>query len=212
MAAPLIAGAARVVSTGSKTNRRTNASAKGPELSRRNRVRPTGRNARTAQIQRFKAAVSEEEEDQKVTAEQSGTESGHAPSRIRAWTATATIFWWVWPYYLPQFFFWLLGLAGVGLEAMPIPVVREIVSFVVPGQEIFLFSYFVIAFIGLGSMAYAAFVYSIRGIRPFEGIRTLAFAVCFTGYLTFFLNLFPWVIVWMLMVVYTERKESQVEH
>ena len=104
------------------------------------------------------------------------------------------------------------GLAGIGLESMPIPVVRELVSFVVPGQEIFLFSYLLIALIGLGSMTYAAFAYSIRRIRPFEGIRMLAFALCFAGYLSFFLNLFPWVFVWMLMIVYTERKESQVEH
>jgi len=211
MPAPLVAGAAKVVSTGSKIERRASPSAAKSRVS----ARSTGREVQRTQ-RRNRGFAPESDQTavpgMKIETEQSGASSDHAPSRIRAWVATVTIFWWVWPYYLPQFFFWLLGLAGIGLESMPIPVVRELVSFVVPGQEIFLFSYLLIALIGLGSMTYAAFAYSIRRIRPFEGIRMLAFALCFAGYLTFFLNLFPWVFVWMLMVVYTERKESQVEH
>lgn len=124
--------------------------------------------------------------------------------KIRVITASTLISWGVLPFYIPHFLFWILGFFGLSVEASPIPLL----DIVLPGTEIFLMSYFVIAFIGLSSLVYAVWIYSLRQIKPFDGPRTLAFALAVTGYLSFFLNLFPWVIFYILVVIYTEKTKS----
>lgn len=124
-----------------------------------------------------------------------------ATEQIWATVASTFIFWTVIPFYVFQVVMWMVGFAGIATEAAPF------VKDIAPGAELFILSYAVIALIGLCSMMYAAFVYTMRGVRCFAGVRTLVFAVCLAGYLVFFLNLFPWIILWMLSVIIAKDDE-----
>jgi hypothetical protein len=116
--------------------------------------------------------------------------------------ASSLIAWTALPFYVPQLLFWILGLVGIGIETIPFA------DLILPGDLLFFFCYFVIAIIGLCSMVYVVFIYTIRGVQCFEGVRTLTFMCCITGYLVPFLNLFPWVAFWMLSVLFARRDEE----
>ena len=89
----------------------------------------------------------------------------------------------------------MVGLAGLGLETLPV------VDAFAPGMEVFVLGYLVAAGIGVCSMVYAAWIYTIRGVACFAGMKAFIFICCLTGYLVVFLNLFPWLILWILSVV-----------
>lgn len=125
--------------------------------------------------------------------------------KIWATAASVLIAWTVLPFYSLQLLFWIVGLASLGLEAVPIA------DIFLPGTEVFVFTYILIALIGVCSMLYGIWIYTIRGVRCFAGARGLMFACCMTGYLVFFLNLFPWIILWMFAVIYTNTDEEPVE-
>jgi hypothetical protein len=104
------------------------------------------------------------------------------------------------PFYAPQLFFFMFGIAGLGLEAIPI------LDWVVPGTEVFLLAWAFTLLIGVGSMLFAAVIFSLRGIDAFSGSRSFVFICCSIGYLTLFLSIVPWVAVWALYVAYTYSK------
>jgi hypothetical protein len=117
----------------------------------------------------------------------------------RAMGATINILWTMLPFYPIQLMFWFLGFAGLGSETVPI------VNWILPGQELFMLSYFIIALIGLCTMFYAAFVFTLYRVKCFSGSRALVFMACLTGYLVFFLNLFPWILFWIVAVLYSKK-------
>jgi hypothetical protein len=129
--------------------------------------------------------------------ENTGTE------QIWATVASTFIFWTVIPFYFFQVIMWVIGLTGIAVETIPL------ISEASPGTELYILSYAVIALIGIGSMAYAALVYSMRGVRCFAGVRALMFAVCLAGYLVFFINLFPWVLLWMASVILAKVEDEE---
>lgn len=108
------------------------------------------------------------------------------------------------PFYAPQLFFFMFGIAGLGLEAIPI------LDWIVPGTEVFLLAWAFTLLIGVGSMLFAAVIFSLRGIDAFGGSRSFVFICCLIGYLTLFLSIIPWVAVWALYVAYAySTNESQ---
>lgn len=125
--------------------------------------------------------------------------------KIRAVVATTFLSWTVLPFYVPQIMMWLLGLSGLGLEGLPVA------NILFPGTELFMFTYVVIGIIGICSMAYAAWIYTIRLVPCISGNLTLVFILCLTMYLVPFLNLFPWVMPYMIAVVLASRKEEPEE-
>lgn len=147
---------------------------------------------------RFPVSATSPQEQSSITENRSPSIGGFVDETQRKITATAAgslILWTTMPFYIPQVLFWMLGLGGMGLEAIPIA------DIFVPGQELFFLGYIVASFIGACSMIYAAWIYVIRGIRCFAGIKLFIFICCLTGYLVVFLNLFPWLILWVLTVI-----------
>ncbi len=195
MVAPLITGIAR---TGAQAGRKAGAAAKRPELLRRVR-------SRQRRAQREKEPLTEEEKMVQTQRAQTLmpfsralhalTGGGESVRKIRATTATTLIMWTALPFYIPQALFWMVGLAGLGIETLPI------VGNFSPGLEIFALGYFIAAGIGICSMFYAAWIYTIRGVSCFNGMKTFIFICCLTGYMVVFLNLFPWIVLWLLSVV-----------
>lgn len=119
----------------------------------------------------------------------------------RAGTAAGTIFWTAIGFYVPQLGFWLLGIAGLGLEITPV------INYVIPGNTLFVASYVVITLIGVSTMAYAALVFTIRGVPCFGGWKGLIFAGCLTAYLVLFINFFPWFIIWLASVILLQSED-----
>ncbi len=186
--------------------RRIEAALNRPELLRKVRSRerrkeraetPLSPEAKEAQVSRAKALLGRGRLLRALSPQNKTTE------RIWAIAASGLIAWFVLPFYTLQALFWILGLASLGLEAVPIA------DIFLPGTEVFVFMYILIALIGVCSMLYAVWIYTVRGVRCFSGVRGLMFACCMTGYLVFFLNLFPWIILWMLCVIYTNTEDQE---
>lgn len=120
---------------------------------------------------------------------------------IKAGTTSATIFWTAIPFYIPQLSFWLIGIAGIGLES------DTVTSYLIPGNTLFIVSYLIIALIGVCTMAYAVFSFTLRGVNSFGGVKGLIFVACLAGYLVVFINFFPWFIVWLVSVAYLQKED-----
>jgi hypothetical protein len=149
--------------------------------------------------------------------------------RTRAANAAYIVFWSTIPFFVPQIMFWLLGLGSLGLEqvamtiktaaSMPyaptLPGLSTIISFLgqlagdaLPGKELFLFFYVLIAGIGFVSMLSAAAIFIFRGIPCFGKWKTVIFLCCLTGYLTIFLNFIPFVLIYAFAVVYLQGRDE----
>lgn len=129
---------------------------------------------------------------------------GQTIAKIQAITAGVFILWGTLPFFVPQFLFWIIGLAGLIVES------NFFVGWILPGQETFYVSYIMILVIGTGSMFYAAVMFNLRGVDCFGGHRMLYFLLCLTGYFVVFLNLVPWVALWVLTVI-AQAKSSKSE-
>lgn len=218
MAAPLIAGAARVA--GKKA------------LSRQAARRAGGRIERKGAGPSPRPSYRRERIIPRIQVEDARREEG-APDvmllRIRAASAANIVFWSTIPLFVPQILFWLLGFGSLGLEQieqtaelasrMPtstaIPGLSTIISLLegmagglLPGKELFIFFYVLTAAVGLGSMLFAAAIFIFRGIPCFGKWKTVIFLGCLTGYLTIFLNFFPFVLIYAGAVVYLQGKDE----
>ncbi len=97
----------------------------------------------------------------------------------------------------------MFGLAGIGLEAVPV------LNMTLPGTEVFLFAWAFTLLIGLGSMGFATVIFSLRGIDAFGGSRGFVFICCTVAYLTLFLSVIPWVAIWALYVAYKHGSNEE---
>lgn len=206
MVAPLIAGASKAARSAAQGGRKTAAAVQRPELLRKVRARerrkerlqePLTVQEKEAQTQRSKIFLKRARALRDVLPENGATE------QIITIAATSFIAWTVLPFYPIQFIFWLFGLIGIATEGAPVA------NLVLPGSELFMLSYIMIALIGMVTMLYAAGMYTMRGVRCFSGMRGLAFICSLTGYLVFFVNLFPWVVLWMLAILYTKNDAAE---
>lgn len=105
------------------------------------------------------------------------------------------------PFYALQVLLWIGGLAMIGTEEI------IIVNMIVPGEELFVASYIMIAVLGLCSMFYAVIMFNLRGIDCFSGHRSLYFLLCLMGYFVFFINLAPWTLIWVVTVIWQKKAE-----
>ncbi len=101
--------------------------------------------------------------------------------------------------YVVQLGMYVLGIVSFGIEAMPIA------GWVFPGQSIAMASYAVILVVGFITMFGAAFVYVLRGIDCFSGWKGIAFVISLACYMTIFVNVFPWVFLWVATVIYDQE-------
>lgn len=116
--------------------------------------------------------------------------------RIMAYSAASFILTCTLPLYAPQIFFFMFGLAGLGLETIPY------LDWIMPGIEVFFIGWMMTLLIGVGSMLFAAFTFSMRGVDAFGNSKTLIFICCLIAYLSLFLSIIPWVAIWTLYVAY----------
>jgi hypothetical protein len=144
---------------------------------------------RALQTQVQNAAANEKQKDPDVLVK-----------RIAATQACSVIFWSAIGFYVPQITFWLIGIAGIGLEAIPV------VNYVIPGQLLFFVSYAVIFFIGICTMLYSVWILMLRKIDCFSGYKGLIFLLCLDGYMVIFINFIPWFVVWLWSVILLQKK------
>lgn len=125
--------------------------------------------------------------------------------KIAAAITSNALFWNTIPFWIPQIAFWILGIAGIGLDSIPV------LSSLKVGYGLFFISWLLIAVIGIGSMLYAIMTLTLRGIDNFGGLKGLIFILCLTGYLVIFLNFFPWIILWLWAVTLLQKDEHGTE-
>lgn len=108
-------------------------------------------------------------------------------------------------FYTPQFTFWVFAAAGLGFEIVPF------VNGALPGTEVFTLFYFLVVVCGLLNMLFAVAIFLVRRVDCFSGIKLLVFLGCLTGYAVMVLNLFPFVAIWVLYVMYNQSTEKSEE-
>jgi hypothetical protein len=150
--------------------------------------------------------------------------------RAKAASAAYVVFWSTIPFFVPQIMFWLLGFGSLGLEQIAltakmasanpsafatipgastiIALLGELAGHALPGKELFLFFYVLTAGIGLGSMLYAAAVFTFRGVPCFGKWKTVIFLACLTGYFTILLNFIPFVLIYAGAVIYLQGRDE----
>ena len=131
----------------------------------------------------------------------SGSQSAVLIKQVKAIQVSVSIFTSAIGFYIPQIGFWILGIIGLGGGSIPI------LKYFFPGQTIYMLSYFVVLAIGICTMGYAAFMYSLQRVNCFSGYKGLIFILCLTGYLVMFINIFPWFIIWIWSVPYLQKEE-----
>jgi hypothetical protein len=122
--------------------------------------------------------------------------------KIIATTVANFIFWTAIGFYTPQLGLWVLGIAGLGLKSVPL------LGGLVPGNEIYMISWFIIFLIGLCTMLYAALMFTIRRVDCFGGWKGFIFIVCITGYMVIFINFIPFFVIWIISVVLLQGEKE----
>ena len=120
-----------------------------------------------------------------------------------------------------QIAFWIISMAGAGIESIgdilansadsnlgkfAAWVAGNIVSFIVPGQSIFVAGYVISLAIAWIQLLITGFIYIVNGINPFKGYSLLASIFVFAFSTMPFLGIVPWAFVWMFFVFKTNVK------
>ncbi len=129
-----------------------------------------------------------------------GDVSAKLKQRVVAVQATTLVFWTAIPFWIPQICFWMLGIAGLGMESIPW------LNYVLPGVTLFWLGEIIIVAIGVCTMTYAALILGLRGVNCFGGLKGLVFALCVAGYCAPIANFFPWFVLWLAAIVYLQGK------
>jgi len=98
------------------------------------------------------------------------------------------------PLWILQFLVWIISLAGIGVEGM------WLVSWLLPGEEIFTAFSIIGALIGMLMMGIALSVYLIRGVDYWSGWLGLIFALCLTFSMMPLFFFVPYVFFWCFCV------------
>lgn len=122
---------------------------------------------------------------------------------VRAsWTIAAAVM----PFYVVQLVFALITIAGLAAEYAGESFLWGLGSYVVPGLEIFAAGFVITPLIGLAFMFTAALLYSFQNVSWWRTASLLMFILCTIFYFIPLLNLVPWVLVWMFVVVRTQME------
>ena len=121
--------------------------------------------------------------------------------RIKAGSVSITIVYGAIWFWIPQFVFWIVGLTGLAGESL------WVASWFIPGEAIFGGMNILVSIIGIITMVYAFLMYSLRLVDAFSGMKGLVFCFCVAFYCAPLLNFFPWFVVWLLVVTYSQGKD-----
>lgn len=104
-----------------------------------------------------------------------------------------------------QFYFGFITVSGLIAELVAEDILWGIFAGLVPGIEAFAIGYAVSIFIGLLSLAIAYAGFLILKMKPFADTRLLIFIICLAGYFSALLSWFPWVMIWVFVVLWTRK-------
>jgi len=122
----------------------------------------------------------------------------------KAIAAGSFILWWIVPFYFIQIVFWIIGFAGLGLKALPI-------AGLLPWDVLFSLAYMVIALIGFSSILFALIVFIGSKVDYLSGKKEQALIVCLAGIFVIVINIIPFVPLWVLYVMFNQKKEEGEE-
>ena len=103
------------------------------------------------------------------------------------------------PFWVPQIYCWMVGVAGLGSESV------WLLSYVIPGETIFTTMNFIISAIGVITMMYAFVVYATAKVNAWSGMKGLVFCFCVAFYCAPFLNFAPWFLLWIVYTTYSQK-------
>lgn len=118
-----------------------------------------------------------------------------------SWTIAGTVL----PFYMTQLIFGLIAFAGAGAEYAGEEFIWGIASTIIPGEYIFAAGWLGAAIIAILMIGAAALIYTANRVNCWDNISMSSFFVCIALCFAPFANIFPWVILWMVFVVYAQK-------
>lgn len=132
--------------------------------------------------------------------------SANVIRKARAVSAGATILWGTPVLYVQQLIFWFFSIIGLTVESI------WFAGWALPGTEFFLLFYLLTSLFGMLNMLFATAVFIFQRVDCFSGEKLLIFMACFAGCFVLLLNLFPFVVIWVLWVMsHQEVKEKRAD-
>lgn len=201
MVATLVTGSTRKV--GTKKNETVGYTSANRVSGRRRQRKSKRKNSPQQRDQQQSSAtvpqVTKPSPTKKLAREEALATAGSVAKQVQAVLVANFIFWTAISFYVPQLVFWLLGILFIGMESV------TFVNYFVPGELLYTIMYACIMLIGVCTMVYAAFIFTLRGIDCFGGWKGFIFIVCLAGYLVIGINFFPWFVVWIYSVSYLQK-------
>lgn len=217
MVAPLIAGAARAAAGTARTTRAASVSVgKAGKGGVANTVEPAGRIMYGGRLERDLRKVKENgvlyggraARDFRSKASSSAVSmGGDLMEKAKAVRASWIIGVFVLPFYPIHLIFGFVQLAGYATEYAGEQLLWGLGALVLPGQTVFAAGFIMTALFGIASMFIAAFMYTFQNVHWWRGHGLLSFILCTVLCLVPMLNIFPWLIAWMLVVIGAQRKK-----
>ncbi|MFT5849381.1 MAG: hypothetical protein ACI9H6_000188 [Patiriisocius sp.] len=99
-------------------------------------------------------------------------------------------------FYIPQFFFAFMFISAVGLETN-----WKWLSYFLPTEEILGLGWLGASLSGILMLIGAVFMFAAARVKLTDSGTLAVFAVCVAGYLAPYLFLFPWVLLWVYVVI-----------
>lgn len=132
--------------------------------------------------------------------------SGEILKKIKAVRASWVIALFILPFYPIQLAFGIIQIAGFSAEYVGEQFLWGFGAVLIPGQTVFAAGLVVTILFGLVSMFAAAFIYTLNGVSWWRGFGLISFLVFTVFYFLPILNIFPWVVGWMFVVIYAQKK------
>lgn len=126
--------------------------------------------------------------------------------RAKAIRASWIIGTFILPFYPIQLFFGLVQLAGFAGEYAGEQYLWGLGAVAIPGQTIFAAGYIMTLIFSCFAMFAAAFLYTVQGINWLRGFGFLSFVLCTVLCFVPVLNIFPWLVAWILIVVGAQKR------
>lgn len=104
-----------------------------------------------------------------------------------------------------QLFFGLMQFGGAGAEFAGEELWWGLGAMFIPGQELFVAGYIVSAIIGFLSMLFALLVYTLSTVFWWRNGGWMTFGICMLLSIAVFASTFPWVLVWLFLVVRAQK-------
>lgn len=107
--------------------------------------------------------------------------------------------------HLATFYLIQLLFAIIAILMITVGVDWYWLSSILPETMLYAFCWFMLVFMGGAFMAYAAIMFTAGLVNIFNPGSIIGFVFCLVGYWSPYLFIFPWVMLWIAIVVYTQK-------